>query len=85
MKKLEEFMFLYFSKETEWDPRYNWLRWVIFSWFMFWFILGAPIPTIPYMVSKIAVFIFTGSLVLFAIPWIIIWFYHNRKIKKGEK
>jgi len=80
---LENIYFRYFSISTigsnEWYVRY--LAFIIL-------LIPLQIGIVQDLLHKdwrIAIFIFLGLLLIFAIFWIIAWFYHNWRIKKLNK
>jgi hypothetical protein len=79
MKKLEIFFFRYFSQET-FGNKDGWVRNVV-AIIMFIPFLTAFTLTVIGKNAKIPTYIFMGLLVPFAVLWIIVWFYHNYRIK----
>jgi len=85
MRKLEQFFFRYFSTSTLYAED-AWVRWAPYSAMMalvaggiFSESLGAPI------LAKILFFSFAGIFTTFGILWIIVWFYHNWRIRHENR
>ena len=83
MRKLELFFFRYFSQETL-DSKDGWVRRLV-GLIMFVPFLIAFVLTIMWKSAKVPTYIFMGMLIPFAIVWIVIFFYHNWRIKHNGK
>jgi Flp pilus assembly protein TadB len=78
--KIERFYFKHFSSSTK-DKKISWLVTIIF---FVPFLVGliGTILNANYNFLLIVTFIFAIFLVIFAIPWIVVWYMHNRRIRK---
>lgn len=84
-RKIEIFYFKYFSTQTLQENK--WLGWIV-ALILFIPLLIGFIMTVcnsPIELIKIPGLIQAGMLVLFAIPWISIWYVHKFRIKKIRK
>lgn len=82
---LEKFWFRYFSSSTL-DSKDYWVRYIVYGIMMIPFSLGFLFTILELSdLVGICSYILAGMLVPFAIVWIIVWFYHNWKIKKFNK
>jgi len=81
--KLEKFYFKNFSG-TSID---NKSKWITFFILFVPFLIGmiGTILNVNYEFIKIITFSFSFLLIGFSIPWIYIWYTHNRRIKKIVK
>ncbi len=80
MKKLEQFWFRYYSQATVNNDNDNWLRYVT-AIVLF---IPAAIAVILDVLGgngTIPIIIFILLMVLFSITWIVVYFYHNWRIR----
>ena len=84
MKKLEAFFFKYFSESTK-DSEDSWVRWA-FAILLLAIGMGVAITdSNGYEVAaRVLVYIFNAIFVPFGVLWIIVWFYHNWRIKNNK-
>lgn len=83
MRKLEELWFRFFSENTA-NTKDWWVRYLV------WGILATP-AIIGVIVNEVKgnnaglpwIYVFAGMLLVFAIVWIIVYYYHNWRIKHG--
>jgi len=78
--KIEKFYFKHFSKEA----KNRKVSWIVFSLLLIPFLIGyiGTIVDTSYSVIKVATLTLSFMLVIFAIPWIYVWYAHKRRIKK---
>ena len=77
--KMERFYFKHFSKNAE-NNKSSWLvALILIIPFLMGFI--GTIADVNYNFIKIVTLTFSLMMVVFAIPWIYIWYAHNRRIK----
>jgi len=81
MKKLEQFFFRYYSYDTLNDDRYNWLRYVTAIIFLIP-VVGAVVLDLLNINCRIPLCVFMGLFLPFCVLWIVVWFYHNWRIRK---
>jgi hypothetical protein len=83
---LENFYFKYFSSSTLDDRRYNWVRYVWFGIMFIPFSLGFLFTVLGFIdLIRFFVHILMWMFIPFAVGWIVVWFYHNSKLKKLRK
>jgi hypothetical protein len=79
---LEETMFRYFSYATK-DSEYRGVRWVVFISFLIPVVLGVCFMGMGLMdLMRLCAGIFMWMFISFCLLWIIVWIYHNQKMKK---
>ena len=82
---LEDFFFKYFSSSTS-DTKDSWVRYVVFGIMCIPFIAGIWFAVMGFI--NFALFfgkVLSIMLIPFAIIWIVVYFYHNYKLKKLQK
>jgi hypothetical protein len=79
MRKIEQFWFKYFSYSTR-NSEDCWLRYMVYLILFIPSAIGVGLDILGKN-GLIWIYIFCGLLIIFAIPWIIIFFYHNWRIK----
>ena len=84
MKRLEEFMFKYFSWSAFVSDKYGWVNYTLFGIFITPLIIGVILDQLGK--DYIPALIVFGCLFLpFCLVWITVWFYHNWRIKHENK
>jgi Na+/melibiose symporter-like transporter len=84
MRKLEEFWFRIFSEKTA-NIKDWWARYVVWTILATPFIIGVIINLVLGGSKGIGwVLVGCGIMVVFAIIWITVFFYHNWRIKKEK-
>jgi len=84
MRKLEQFWFKYFSYATK-DNEDSWVRWAVATYLSGLASVGIIADVLG--VKDLAEFSFTALLISFAIfgtLWIIVWIYHNIRLRRNE-
>jgi uncharacterized membrane protein YesL len=85
MRKLEEFWFRYFSQATEYTKD-NWLRMTVAGVMLLTTLLGVIFDTFGYpRLAKVSFLLFSLEMIIFALLWITVFFYHNWRIKHESK
>lgn len=82
---LENFYFKYFSSSTA-DTKDSWVRYVVFGVMLIPFVAGMWFTAVGFM--NLAQFfgdILFVLVTIFAVPWVIVYYYHNYKLKKMQK
>jgi hypothetical protein len=79
MKKLEEFWFRYFSYSTI-NSKYGWVRYLWYVILLIPLVIGVVLDLF-HKNGHVPLFIFLGMFGSFAIVWMVVWFYHNWRIK----
>lgn len=86
LQKLEAFRFRYFSRSTLDNDDDNWLRYVVAIAMLVPAAIGVVFDLTGQRVEAVIWFcIFTGLLVGFAVVWIVVWFYHNWRLRHESK
>ena len=82
MKKLEEFWFRIFSEKTI-NTKDWWVRYVVWAILAFPFVVGVIINATHHFKGGIGwILVGCGMMVIFAVIWITVYYYHNWRIKK---
>lgn len=82
MRKLEQFWFKYFSYATK-DDDNSWVRWAVATVFVLLSISGTVADMQGYeALAKILFDIFIILFTAFGFTWIVIWIYHNIRLRK---
>ena len=83
---LEEFYFKYFSSSTA-HSKDGWVRYLVHGIMSIPFTLGFFFTVMGLIdVARFFGTILTWMLIIFAVPWIVVYFYHNWKLKNlGKK
>ena len=85
LANLEKWWFRLFSQETVDDEDYWWVRIVVVG-IMIWTGFGAMVFDMSHKAApaKVLFIIYTIEIFLFAFLWLIVWFYHNWRIKHED-
>lgn len=82
MRRLEIFFFKYFSTSTIDNDDDNWLRYLVALILFTPALLGIVLDTTGRPISALLCFIlFMALMVIFGVVWIIVFFYHNWRIR----
>ena len=84
LNKLDDFWFKYFSIATINSPD-GWVRKAVGGVMLIPFLISFAFVIFDNMpVAQFIGFIYAGMLLVFAIVWIFVFFYHNWRIKHGK-
>lgn len=83
---LENFYFKYFSGSTA-DSKDGWVRYVVYGIMFIPLVLGLFFTVIGLIdLARFFGLVLMWMLLILAVPWIVVYFYHNHKLKNlGKK